>query len=102
MIKLKTWQIVLLIVIIAVILGLIFGFRLAAAGGLGALLFGFGTNPDIKKREKEIEQAEKERDKMREEHDKEIAEAGEDIEAKEYTNADDARDGINDFFNGDS
>ena len=89
----------LLIVVVLIIIGMIFGARLA--GLIGAITGGIALKNQKDRAKKEAEQAEQNYEDIKKENDKEIAEAGEDINAKEYNNADDARDGINDFIDGD-
>jgi flagellar biosynthesis component FlhA len=93
----------LLIAVILIVVGMIFGAKFA---GLLALIFGgneiWKNKKEIEKAKKEAEQAEQNYEDTKKQNDKEIAEAGEDIEAENYNNADDARDGINDLLDSDS
>ncbi|MFP4018502.1 MAG: hypothetical protein ACLFUH_04575 [Bacteroidales bacterium] len=78
----------------------------AKYGGILAGVFGIGLAGKSKRETNEAKkQAEKETEKYKKtksENDKKIAEAGDDIEPETYDNADDARNGINDFLDDDS
>ncbi|MFW6409544.1 MAG: hypothetical protein ACOCZR_00755 [Halanaerobiales bacterium] len=101
----KKW-IYLAAIIIIVLVGIFLGIKFAGVGGgILALLFGNEIKKrkeKIEKAQEEAEQAEQSYEKAKEENDKKIAEAGEDVNAKEYDDADSARDGINDFLDSDS
>lgn len=94
----KKW-IYLALIVGLILVSVFLGARFAGIGGIGILTWFLGKK--LKNRESEIEESKQDYGEMQDKHDKEIREAGEDIEPKEYNNADDARDAINDFLDDD-
>lgn len=92
----------LIIAAIILIVGIFLGAKVAG----GVALLGIGN--EIRRRKKETGkakdeagQAEQDYEDTKNENDEKIQEAGEDIEAEEFNNADDAQSGINDMLDGD-